>query len=122
MERARHRIVWDGECRFCGRAVAWALARDARGLFEAVPAAEVPSPPMTPELRAACRAAVHVQTADGGWLRAGRACLFVLEHTGWPRLARVAGRPQLAWLVEAGYAFVARHRRLVSRLVVRRAA
>jgi predicted DCC family thiol-disulfide oxidoreductase YuxK len=112
----RHWIVWDGDCGFCRRAVEWALTRDARGLFQAIPYQEVPSPPMTPALREACRRAVHVRTADGKWLRGGRACLFVLEQTGWPRLARIALRPPLVWVVEAGYALVAGHRGFFSRL------
>jgi predicted DCC family thiol-disulfide oxidoreductase YuxK len=118
----RHLIVWDGDCGFCRRAVEWALARDAAGLFEATPYQRVPSPPMTPELRAACRAAVHVRTADGRWLRGGRACLFVLERVGWPRLARVARVPPLVWAVELGYRIVAGNRRLFSRLTPRRSS
>jgi predicted DCC family thiol-disulfide oxidoreductase YuxK len=118
----RHRIVWDGDCGFCRRAVEWALAHDRDGLFVAVPYQELPSPPMTPALRDACRAAVHVETADGRWLRGGRACLFVLERVGWPRLARVARVAPLVWLVELGYRLVAGNRGFVSRLMFRRAA
>ena len=112
----RHWIVWDGDCGFCRRWVDWALAHDRRGVFEAVPYQDVPSPPMTPELRDACRAAVHVRTADGEWLRGGRAGLFILERIGWPTLAQVARRPPLVWLVEGAYGVIARNRRLLSRL------
>lgn len=121
MDADRHWIVWDGDCGFCARAVRWALARDQGGQFAAVPYQEAPSPPMTPDLRAACRAAVHVRTTDGRWLRGGCACLFVLERVGWPRAARVARVPPLVWLVEAGYAVVALNRGFFSRLLVRRA-
>ena len=116
MDARRHWIVWDGECGFCRRAVDWALARDRQGRFEAVPYQAVPSPPMTPELRAACRDAVHVRTTDGEWLRGGRACLFVLERSGWPRLARVAAWPPLLWIVEAAYRVVAANRPFFSRI------
>jgi predicted DCC family thiol-disulfide oxidoreductase YuxK len=119
VDAAQHWIVWDGACGFCRRAVEWALARDTDGRFRAVPYQEAPEPPMTPALRDACRAAVHVRTADGRWLRGGRACLFVLERIGWPRLARVARRPPLVWGVEAGYALVARNRELFSRALLR---
>jgi predicted DCC family thiol-disulfide oxidoreductase YuxK len=118
----RHWIVWDGACGYCRRAVAWAVARDRDGLFGAVPYQEVQSPPMTPDLRAACGRAVHVRTTDGRWIRGGEACLFVLERIGWPRLARVARFPPLSWLVEAGYRVVAGNRPFFSRLLARRAS
>lgn len=119
MDSARHWIVWDGECGFCRRAVLWALAHDRQDQFRAIPYQEVPSPPMTPALREACRAAVHVRTRDGRWLRGGRACLFVLERVGWPRLARIAELPPLVWGVEAGYTLVARNRAFFSHLLPR---
>ncbi len=74
---------------------------------------------MTPTLREACRAAVHVRTRDGRWLRGGRACLFVLERIGWPRLARLAALPPLVWAVEAGYMVVAHNRAFFSHLLPR---
>jgi predicted DCC family thiol-disulfide oxidoreductase YuxK len=117
----RHWIVWDGECGFCRRAVEWALARDRRHDFAAIPYQEVPEPPMTPELRSACRRAVHVRTREGTWLRGGRACLFVLERIGFPRLARVTAYPPLVWAVELGYRIVAGNRQFFSRLLPRRA-
>ena len=122
MDERRHWIVWDGACGFCRRAVDWALARDVAGRFEAVPYQDLPTPPMTPALREACRAAVHVRTTDGRWLRGGRACLFVLERIGFPRLARIAQWPPLVWLVELGYRVVARNRPFFSRLVAQRAS
>ena len=71
---------------------------------------------MTDALRDACREAVHVRTAGGEWLRGGRACLFILEGVGWPLVAGVARRPPFVWLVDAGYAVVARNRTFFSRL------
>lgn len=117
-----HVIVWDGSCGFCRRAVEWALARDGHDRFDAVPYQDMPAPPLTPERREACARAVHVLTADGRWLRGGRACLFVLERIGWPTLARLAALPPLVWIVEAGYRLVAGHRPLFSRLFARRPA
>ncbi len=119
MDGTRHAIVWDGECGFCRRAVEWALAHDVRRQFAATPYQEVPNPPMTPDLREACRKSVHVRTTDGRWLRGGRACLFVLERVGWPRLAAVAAVPPLVWLVEAGYRVVAGNRTFFSRVLPR---
>ena len=120
MDPRRHWIVWDGDCGFCRRAVTWALAEDRDGRFEAVPYQALPSPPLTPELRAACGEAVHVRTADGRWLRGGRACLFVLQRIGWPHLARVASAPPFVWLVDLGYRIVAAKRPFFSRLLARR--
>ena len=74
---------------------------------------------MTEALRDACRRAVHVRTMDGRWLRGGRACLFVLERIGWPRVARIAALPPLVWMIEAGYALVAHNRPFFSRLLPR---
>lgn len=86
-----------------------------------VPFQEAPSPPMTPELREACRRAMHVLTAEGELLRAGRAALFVFERTtpGWRRLARIARFPPLLWGVELGYFLVARNRGLIARILNR---
>jgi predicted DCC family thiol-disulfide oxidoreductase YuxK len=77
---------------------------------------------MTPELREACREALHVLTADGETLRSGRAALFVLERTtpAWRRLAPALRHPPLIWFVEIGYRIVARNRRLLARVIARR--
>ena len=115
-------LLWDGECGFCRRSVQWAERHDTGHAFRAVPYQEAPSPPMTPELRAACGRAVHVVTPDGRVLRAGRACLWVLERTGYPFLARVLALPPLVWAVEVGYWLVARNRTLASRLMFRKRA
>jgi predicted DCC family thiol-disulfide oxidoreductase YuxK len=77
---------------------------------------------MTPELRKACSRAVHLLTADGELLRAGRACLWVLQQVGHPVLARVLALPPLVWAVEVGYWLVARNRQLASRFLFRRGA
>ena len=65
VDARRHWIVWDGECGFCRRAVDWALARDRRRLFEAVRYQMAPTPPMTPELRAACRRIAEIEPDHG---------------------------------------------------------
>ena len=119
IDERRDWIVWDGACGFCRRAVAWAMARDHARRFVAVPNHDVPPSFVTPERAAAFQDAVHVRTASGAWLRGGRACLYVLEHTGWPRLARIARVPPLVWIVEAGYRVVASNRVLFSRIVFR---
>jgi predicted DCC family thiol-disulfide oxidoreductase YuxK len=75
---------------------------------------------MTPELEAACRRAVHVLTADGRTLKAGRASLFVLEAVGYPRwLIRPLTWPPLIWAVELGYKIVAANRPFFSKFLFR---
>ena len=113
----KHLILWDGECGFCRRSVAWCLRRDRRHQFEAVPYQDAPAPPMTPALHTACARAVHVIRADGTVLRAGRAALFVLERLGWGPLARLLALPPCIWLVEIVYRIVANHRLFFSRFL-----
>jgi predicted DCC family thiol-disulfide oxidoreductase YuxK len=113
----RHLLLWDGKCGLCRRAVEWVRRRDRAERFEIVPYQQAPVPPMTPELRAACQRAMHVVTADGDVLRAGRASLFVLKETGNRRLAAVLGLPPLVWGVELAYRIVARNRSQLSWLI-----
>ena len=115
-------LLWDGDCGFCRRGVEWAERRDTGHAFHAVSYQQAPSPPMTPELRQACARAVHLLTPEGRMLRAGRACLWVLERIGYPVLARVLALPPLVWVVDVGYWLVARNRRLASRVLFRRGA
>lgn len=115
----RHLLLWDGDCGFCARSVEWVVRRDTAGAFAPLPYQEAPSPPMTPELRAACSRAVHVLARDGRLLRAGRACLFVLSEIGWPGAGRILALPPFVWLVELGYWLVARNRGLASRIFFR---
>ena len=119
VDATHHWIVWDSECSICRRSVHWALAHDTHDQLRAIPYQEVPTPPLTPALREACRAAVHVRTTDGRWLRGGRACLFVLERIGWPRLARVGALPPFVWGGEVGYALVAHNRTFFSHFLPR---
>jgi predicted DCC family thiol-disulfide oxidoreductase YuxK len=114
-------LLWDGTCGFCRRSVAWLQQRDTAHVFLAMPYQEAPSPPMRPELRAACARAFHVVKADGQVLRAGRAALYVLSRLGHPLLAQVLAAPPLVWAVELGYWLLARNRGLVSRVMFRRA-
>ncbi len=74
---------------------------------------------MTPELREACRRALHVLTSSGEILQAGRAALFVLEQIGYRRLARLLRLPPFVWAVELGYRIVASNRSLFARLLFR---
>jgi predicted DCC family thiol-disulfide oxidoreductase YuxK len=116
----RNLVIWDGECGFCRRCVAWIQRHDDGGRFECRPYQEVGLPLMTPELEAACEQAVHVVAPDGTTLRAGRAILFIFGELGWRTSCRILSLPPLVWLVEAVYWVVARNRYFFSRLLFRR--
>ncbi len=74
---------------------------------------------MTPALYVACRHAIHVVKADGTVLRAGRACLFILEELEWGWIARCLAVPPFIWVVELGYRIVAANRQLFARFLFR---
>lgn len=116
-------VFYDGECALCRRAVTWfqrSSGGDAAATLRAVPFQDAPEPPMTPALRAACEHAVHVRTADGRILRAGRATLFLLERAGWRGTARVLAVPPLIWLFEIVYWLVAHNRNLFAHVLFTR--
>ncbi len=108
-------ILWDGDCNFCRRCIGWARSRDAQQRFADSPYQTAPTPPMTPELRAACEHAVHVVAPEGEVLRAARAALFILGKIGHPTMARVLLTPPLIWCAEIGYRIVANHRDFFAR-------
>jgi predicted DCC family thiol-disulfide oxidoreductase YuxK len=116
-----HLVLWDGDCGFCGRAVAWLQQKDQEHRFEFLRYQDAPSPPMTPELFRACSKAVHVIERDGPILKGGRAMLFILEKEGVGPIARFLAFPPFIWLVELGYYFVAGNRSMFSRFFFRRA-
>ncbi len=113
----KHLILWDGDCEFCRRTILIIRGKDRQGLFTDSPYQSAPSPPMTPELTAACERAAHVITADGKTLRAGRASLFILERIGWGWFARLLALPPMIWFVEIAYRIVAQNRPLFARLI-----
>lgn len=106
----QHWLLWDGECRFCAWAAAQVQRRDEGLRFRIAPYQQAPEELLSPEQRAACRHALHVITADGRILRAGRAVLFIGEQLGYRRLARLLSYPPFIWLVEVGYRLIARLR------------
>src|SRR5258708_4527248 len=78
----QHWLLWDGDCGLCRRAAAWVKRKDLQEVFVIVPYQDALTPPMTPDLREACKRAVHVVTDDGTLIRAGKATLFILEQIG----------------------------------------
>jgi predicted DCC family thiol-disulfide oxidoreductase YuxK len=115
-----HLVLWDGDCGFCGRAIAWLQRNDRQHRFQFIKYQEAPSPPMTPELYRACNEAIHVIDRDGSILRGGRAMLFILEQEGWGPIIRILSLLRLIWIVEMLYRVVATNRSSFSRFFFRR--
>ena len=110
----RHLVLWDGDCGFCRRSIAWLKRHDKGGVLAFEP---YQSAPISPELKMACEKAVHVITKDGEILRAGKAALFAGRATKWRRLARLLEHRPWIWFVEIGYWIVARNRQFFSRFL-----
>jgi predicted DCC family thiol-disulfide oxidoreductase YuxK len=73
---------------------------------------------MSPSLYAACEQAVHVITADGRVIKAGRAVMFILEEIGYSCwFVRPFTWPPLVWCTELGYRIVANHRSFFSKFL-----
>jgi predicted DCC family thiol-disulfide oxidoreductase YuxK len=71
---------------------------------------------VSPELKEACKEALHVVKTDGGVLRGAPAVLFVYEGLGYRGLAIGRRRP-FSWALDAGYAVVANNRTFFSKVL-----
>ncbi len=114
--RARHLVLWDGDCGFCRRSVEWLAANDRRGALEFKPYQSVE---LAPSIKEACTKAVHVIKTDGQIIKAGEAMMFCGTFTRFSCWARIALWPIFLPFIEVGYKFVAHNRNLVSKLFFR---
>lgn len=107
-------LLYDGECGFCLRAIAWLRRWDRRGAIETLPMqrrAERADLPPIPD--AALARAMHLVTPDGGIHAGGRAARAMLRWLPGGALLRPFFLiPGVPWLVNRGYAWIAarRHR------------
>jgi predicted DCC family thiol-disulfide oxidoreductase YuxK len=119
----KHLVLWDGDCGFCRRCVAYLMRRDQRHRFAAMPYQNAPDSLLSPRVRAACAHSVHLKRRDGRLLKAGRAVLFALEKTAASRLEaalwRLLRQMPFIFPIEIGYAYVASHRLLISKYFFR---
>lgn len=113
-QKARHLVLWDGDCGFCRRSVEWLAAQDKRGALEFKPYQSVE---LAPSLKESCSHSVHVIKADGEVIRAGRAMMFCGLHTRFSGWARIAMWPIFLPFIEIGYKFIASNRMLVSKVL-----
>lgn len=117
MTKQPNYVLWDGECGICAHLAAFTRRSDRKQMFQVMPYQQAPSPPMTPDIQKACQTSMHVITSDGMVLRAGRASLYVMQHTGWGWIAKMLSLPPFIWGVEAAYWLFARNRRWISRIL-----
>ncbi len=111
-------VLWDGECGFCRRACDWlAGVVSSPEDYVFIPFQKAPRPPMTDAIYDACHDAIHLVLPDGEVLRGGDACRHLLEDSSHWRAAGALMRvPPVSWLLEPGYATVARNRMVFSRV------
>ena len=113
-QKARHLVLWDGDCGFCRRSVEWLAANDKRGALEFKPYQSVE---LAPSLKESCSHSVHVIKTDGEVIRAGRAMMFCGTFTRFGGWARIALWPIFLPFIELGYKFIAANRMLVSKVL-----
>lgn len=113
-KRGKHLVLWDGDCGFCRRCVAWLDRQDLFGVLEFRPYQEAE---ISASLREACAKAVHVVTKNGVIFKGAKAVLFCGRFTRFHRLARLLEWPIFLPVLEIGYGIVARNRVFFSRLL-----
>lgn len=108
-------LVWDGDCGFCARSVAWVVRKDSKKVF--TPATYQSRPPVPEPVLAGGSRRAYVVRPDGTVYGGGRAVLYVLERLKWGWFARFLALPPMVWVAEAIYWLIARNRTLISRLL-----
>jgi predicted DCC family thiol-disulfide oxidoreductase YuxK len=100
--------IYDGDCGFCSRCVAWA-SRRSEVRFEPFQRTDLAAYGVTED---AAATAVHCVEADGQVVRGAAAVAAVLRECGrgWPLLAMLMRLPLIRNLAEVGYGLVARNR------------
>ena len=100
--------IYDGDCGFCSRCVAWASRRsDAR--FEPFQRTDLAAYGITED---AAAAAVHCVGADGRVTRGAAAVAAVLRECrkGWPLIGLAMRLPGINLIAEGVYRLIARNR------------
>ena len=113
-------LLWDGECAFCRKCVEWIEKRDRKKTIQPVPYQEVPSPPMTPQIRRRCRRAILLLQPGLPMLSAGRAALGVLSLLGWEKSAAILSAAPFIFAIEAGYRLIAFSRPFIGRWMIKK--
>lgn len=112
-------VIYDGQCPFCRRLVAFARRRDGRAQFEYIAFQEPGIVQRFPQLAGVDLGdSVRLIESDGNVLAGAAAVHGVLRRLRfWRHLAWIYRLPGGAWLAQRGYACVARHRGFLSKYV-----
>ena len=100
--------IYDGDCAFCSRCVAWA-SRRSDVTFEPFQRTDLATLGITED---AAATAVHFVGADGTVVRGGAAVAAVLRacRGAWPLLGIVMRLPVIRNVAEVAYRIIARNR------------
>jgi len=100
--------IYDGDCGFCSRCVAWA-SRRSEVRFEPFQRTDLAAYGITED---AAATAVHCVRPDGRVTRGAAAVAAVLRECrgAWPLLAMLMRLPVIRNIAELGYQLVARNR------------
>lgn len=116
MENQRPTMIYDGNCGFCKRSVAFLLARDRKGVLDSASNLEDPRVLADPELVERSRREMLLFDGDevyGGAQAALRSWLMVRPWS-WLRLFTW---PPFSWIASLVYRWIARNRMLASRIL-----
>ena len=107
-------VFYDGACDMCSRSVAWALARDSRGLLRAEPAQSPAAAARLGTRAGAALGALHVWSEDRGVERGSDAVAALLARLpGWGAIAAVLASPLVRPFARVGYRVVAANRHIL---------
>ena len=108
-------VFYDGECRLCSGAAAWALARDTAGRLRATPYQAPEARAMLGEegLARAARELLVWSAAEG--VRGGSDAIGAMLRRlpGWKPAGVLLGAPPIRWFARPVYRWIAARRRAV---------
>lgn len=112
-------LIYDGECPLCRKAVEWVVARTSPGAIELLTCQSDERARRFPDIALEqCMQAVQLAMPNGE-IHAGHESLphlFLLMRR-WRWMARLFRLPGVSLLAPHAYAFVARHRQILSVLI-----
>ena len=117
MSAGQLKLLYDGQCSLCRRAMEGLKRRDAKGRIVPEDISDPAFDPARYRLTAEqVRSAMHVVLPDGRILPAMDAVRAVYGAVGLGWLVAPTGWPGIRWLADLSYRFLARHRLAFSRL------
>lgn len=122
METDRPILIYDETCPLCRRSVKWVEDRTEPGAIEVLPCQDSARAERFPQVsERQCMEAVQLVLPDGTVLSGEKALPHLLRMTrGWKWFAFVFSLPLVKHAAPYAYAWVARHRHVLSSLVARK--